>query len=375
MATAIWIGGATTRAQVETVTVSGTVNGTTFTLQMNSVTVATFLGTASDNIDTVAAALVADWLDDLGAGQDITPANTTATTSGTFTLTAKIAGKPFTAPSRSSGGLVVANTNPSSGSNDWNVGSNWASHAVPSVNDHIQVTGSSSILYTLGQSGTTYNSFKQLAGSTAGLGLPETNLDLTILNLGAVELAGTGQAYLNITSTGTLAPIIYNTLSASTGQYGLILTGPDFSTIRFMKGSMKFLGTAVTVEQEYRTSKLADTRLWLHPDAAVTNLKKTGGDCLSEENTVITNQDAGTLRIAGSATVTTLTCGGGTITYDSSGTVTTLNANGGTVDFTSSQTGQTVTTTNLGGGKLKVGENTTLGTTNYLRRYELAPLT
>ncbi len=375
MATAIWIGGATARAQVELITITtGTVDGGTFTVQMNSVTVATFTGGGSDDKDTVAAGLVADWLDDLGEGQYVTPADTTATTSGTFTATAKTAGRPFTTPTVSAG-MSIANTNPSSGPNDWNIGRNWTANAAPSAGDDIQITGSSSILYNVNQSGTDFVSFKQLAGSTAGLGRADEAMRIDLSGTMTVELAGTGQAYLNIDATGTTNPVIYNTLAASTGQYGLVLEGAKFGVIRFMKGSMKFLGTATTIEQEYTSSRLSDTRLWIPEDAAVTNLHKTGGDCLNEEGMSLCKQDAGTMRIAGSASFSTVTCGGGTIIYDSSASTTTLHLDGGTVDFTGSKTGQTITTLNLGGGKVKLGEDTTLSTVNYNRRYEIAPLT
>ncbi len=169
MATVRWVGGTTAVAQVDTLTVGGTIEADdVFTITVtgeNGDTHAVTVTGGSTDADTVATAMAAAWNAD--AHYLCAPVTAAASGGGTgaLTLTADTAGVPFhvsVATTEAGGGAADAQTftraatTANAGPYDWNTAANWDTGAVPVGGDTVYVEGGT-VLYGMDQTGLASN--------------------------------------------------------------------------------------------------------------------------------------------------------------------------------------------------------------------------
>lgn len=385
-----WIGQAAAVAQVDTLTVGGTVEAS----DVFSITMTDEMGNAktldvvagSTNVDTVAATIAAAF----NALDDYRFSAVTATavgSGGELTLEADIVGKPFyctVATTETGGGAADAQTfsraatTASSGLYDWNSTDNWDTGAVPggAASQNVYIEGAT-IYYGLVQSaiGNTLDSL-HLIGSVVGkddyngfgpeyLQIKATTLNIN-KNIGAgsknsskvnVDLGTTGgtvNVYAGSGSPGVRLKL--NSATVDVNVYGgtvhicneTLETGQlDVLTVDGQQASV-YVGSGVTLDDVL----LVNGSLVLH--CGVT----TGMEM----------QD-GKFTVDGTGTIASLTQYGGASILSSSGTITAYNLISGSADFTQSTTARTVTTMKVDpGGTIKYDPGV-LTLTNQIQPY------
>ncbi|KKL07431.1 hypothetical protein LCGC14_2586100, partial [marine sediment metagenome] len=186
MADVIWTGGAPAVAQVDTLTVGGTIEtGDEFRITINNRSVE-FIAT-NTTIATTVAGLVAAW------NASLAPEHAEVTAvdaSPDITLTADTAGVPFTltvATTESGGGaadlqtFTTTTTTSADGPNHVDNATNWkdagsGASGVPVADDHIYLENSAiSLLYAINQTGTALDAINISQTFTGKVGLPRTN--------------------------------------------------------------------------------------------------------------------------------------------------------------------------------------------------------
>lgn len=182
MANRTWVGGASKTAQVDHLTVGGTIEaGDIFktTLTDESGVAHTVSTTAtSTSIETTRDEILAD----VQASTDSEFLKLTWGESGTtiVTATAKTTGVPFhlTASTTEAGGTAAdtqtyarSSNTATSGPNDWAVTANWDEGSVPTTGDDVYISqGSHDILYSLDQSAVSLDSLNIGAGYRGSIG-------------------------------------------------------------------------------------------------------------------------------------------------------------------------------------------------------------
>lgn len=295
MADVVWIGNARKVAQVDTLTVGGTIEATdVFIVTINGKDLSVVGG--STDADTVASAIVSAF--NASTEPEFTEI-TAAAGSGTgeLTLTADTPGKPFTvtvSTTETGGGTADAQTfsrsatTANKGPNVADDGDNWSTGSVPTGSDDVYFENSSvSCLYELDNfSATAFASVNVFKSFTGDIGLPERNagsggntyneyrptyfqLAATTLNIG--EGAGDGSGRLkfdfgsaqmtaNVFGTGTskergLPACLLKSTHASAaatvydGSVGIAALASETSTIALtQRGGSVYLGPGVTVK-------------------------------------------------------------------------------------------------------------------------------
>lgn len=352
MALKTWNGGASTRAQVDTFTITGAglqndVWTLTVTAEDGSTTTVTYTDEAGPTTQKEVTGLVAAWeasthkyCTGIAAADDGDP---------DFTLTASTAGTPFSvALTHSAGGTSSkASTVVNGGPYDYNDVNNWLEGAIPGAADDVLIAaGASNIRYGLDQSGVAVDRFDVEDGYTGQIG--DESIGYLKIDPDDFNFAGTGQAWINTGSAATNSHIIFNTAAPSAG-YGLYLLHDTLGVpLTIYKGNVGFginpSGATIltTVYVNYTTNRDSDVTLDLKA-ATLTTLNVTGGTVSVEVATTTINQWAGTLTTQKAMTITTANIMGGTFVSNASGTIGTLNANGGTCDFRRDSIARTVT--------------------------------
>ena len=322
MATIYWLGTATAVAQVDTLTVGGTISGEAFTISVGGVAIASHTDADTDP-DTAVAALVAAWNTSTHPYATlITAADTHVASTGTMTLTSDVAGLPFTVTLNTPGGSATFGrgaTTASAGPNDWSTVTNWSGGAVP-VDDDTAVFRDSAInvcwgldqsavtLYGLypdstytGKVGLPYNTLARSAdGSTQlptiaeyrdhylaiGVATGTANESFAIgREVGGVVGAGSSRLKIN---TGSVATdiVVYKTasVSADPGKPAVRLLSDSTSTTVEVQQAYGGVGIAVDEPNESSTSGTlsllaADTksRLYSGSKSLFSNYYQTGG--------------------------------------------------------------------------------------------------
>ena len=393
MATVSWIGGAPAVAQVQTYAFTGTWEAgdlviCTIGTKSKSVTAT---GLAATTVDAIVAAWNALLSTTHPEFAEITASNSP---SATLRLTADTAGLPFVctlttteagggaaddqliegAATATTGTAATANAGP----NCWNTAANWSLAAVPvNTNDVVIENSDDDILYGLAQPvAVTLKSLTINKSFTGTIGLPrdaETYPEyraqyLTVglespftLAIGQGSGTGSGRIKINTGTTQTNLALYGCATTEETGLPAVLWKGAHISNVVSVnKGTLGVAlfadETAVvaTLNLGYITSVAGDADVECGSGVTLTAIVKTGGALDIASNVVTVTQQAGTLAIAGTATVTTLNLDGGTCYYESSGTMGTANVgNAGTLDFRRDMRARTVTQLNCyAGGKV-----------------------
>jgi hypothetical protein len=387
MANVRWKGGAPAVAQVDTLTVGGTIEATDIfimTIGNKSLSVVAASTVAATVATTIAAAWNAMDSEEYPEFAEITAL---ATAGGALTLTADTPGKPFTvtvSTTETGGGAAdaqtfgTAATTANSGPNVCGTAANWdrgGSATVPQAADDIFIDNSSvSILYDISQAGTTFTSLTISNSFTGTIGLPETNedaangtykeyrtqyltIDCTTVNIGDTSgqgssrikiNAGTVQTTLNVKNTGTsqetdLEAVLWKGTNASNavningGSVGIAVFGGETATVSALRVQSGGPG-------------LLDADVRMGAGVTWTTLTMNAGDVEVRSGGTTVSKVAGTLTIM-AGNVTTLSDDTGTTYYQGTGTITTANIGGGaSLDMSRDIRTRTITTLNLHAG-------------------------
>jgi hypothetical protein len=365
MAVVKWNGGASLVAQVDTLTVGGTVeNDDVFTITLtgeNGATSSISVGSGDHggNTSSVASALQAE----CAASTDPLFAAITWTqpTQPTVRATAKIPGVPFyltVATTEAGGGAADAQTfaraatTANSGPNDWNTASNWSGSSVPVSTDDVLLNGSRfSVLYGLDQSSVALSSLRVGPTMQGTIGNPVDGYNLEIDATDLIIESPFCRVWFDGSTTRT-------TVTATPQGSDSVVLGGSHTTLTL---------TGQAVRGEVRT--LASTS---HSTTNVLNIGPGG------RLSVGSNSGSGTVRLdggvvdwaGGNISTVDIIRGifkqtqDGTVTtarvysrgvYDcrSSGTIAALSTFGGRADFTQSEvSGVTITNATLVAGEL-----------------------
>ena len=382
MATKRWIGGALAVAQVDTLTVGGTIEaGDKFNITINNKTLS--VSAANTDADDVAAQIATAWaaLDSTYYPEFAEITAAAVGSGGQLTLTANTPGVPFTATvettesddiAADSQTFGTATTTSSAGPNHWDSAGNWSGNSVPVDTDDVYFENSSiSVLYGLSQGSLDLASLHIKQSFTGQIGLPQHNgsyseyrtdyLTLgtaTVLEIGEGEGTGSSQIKIDVGSNQCTATIHNSGNPATAGLEAIILKGTHSSNaVQVKKGSVGiavFAGesaTVATLKVGYVDNQDADAIVRCGSGTTLTTIVKSGGQLTISSNVTTLTQDAGTTTINGAATLGTLNLDGGTLKYLSTGTLTTAKiGDGGVLDFRADLDSRTVTNCTMGKG-------------------------
>jgi len=360
MATKIWLGGASTTAQVDTLTVGGTIESDdvftiTMTAEDGSTTAVTVDGgdhggNAGSVVDALLAACQAS------THPLFTAVNWTEPTSTTLRATAKVAGVPFylsVSTTEAGGGtadlqtFTRAATTANSGPSDFATAANWSGASVPVDGDDIIFQDSVwPVLYGLRQNTVDPASVRRGESMRADVGDRVKGYQLILGSITDVFIRGGGgvfrlsggktNVYIEGTSQDNDAVVLQG---VSTNVY---ISGPS------VRGQIRFTANAtITNLDMHQTGPTA--RLTVDAGNTAPTLLRMGTGRIDWSGSTITTltQTGGYFVLNGSAAATTVNVHAGTLDDRSSGTIGTLNVVGGTVTVKNNYaTSQTITTLN-----------------------------
>lgn len=399
MSTVRWLGGATASAQVSSYAFGGTWEADDVVRVTLGAKTKDFTS-GSTTTATVVSNLVAAWAalsaTDYPEFADLTAAVGTAPT--TFTLTAKIAGRPFTAtllPLEVGGGAADVQTieggtsattgtatTAGGGPSDWNTPRNWSGDAVPVSGDDVVVDlGEWPILYGLSQAAVNLASLKVLVRDNGNwtLGLPEVNRDggaypeyrTQYLTLGACTVLDirttSGRIKINVGSAACTANVYETGRGPDEGTEAVLWKGTNAANVLNASGDTE-VGVAILAGETASIATLRvedNARVRTGSGVTLTNVTVTGGalECNSALPT-LTARGGAVLHRAGALTLATLT-NGAALDYRSAGTLGTLSLGAGSaVTFDSDPQARTVTNCDLYAGSSLSAENGTATFTN-----------
>ena len=376
MATVRFTGNAPEIAQVDTLTVGGTVEiGDKFICTMNGKTLSVSATTTSTS--TTASEIATAWNALSSAAYPEFAEVTALAASATVILTADTAGKPFTvtvSTTESDGSAADAqtftksSTTTNSGPADWAVAANWSGGAVPVNSDDVIIENTSQdILYSLDQSAVTLTSLAIKANYTGKLGLPKQNpggyneyrtdflaIGATTITIGEGPGSGSGRIKLNQGAAQTAVTVRNTGSSVETGLPALLWKGTHASNlVSVFKGSVGVAvfggetATIATLRVDYVSNVSGDADVRLGSGVTLTTITKPGGTLEVNSNATTITHLGGTLHHI-SGTITTLTIDGGEVYSYGVGTITTINVGSGAkADFGRAVLGITVTNCNL----------------------------
>jgi len=360
MATKIWLGGASTTAQVDTLTVGGTVETddvfiVTLTAEDGTTTSITVDGPDhGGNATSVTAALQSECS---ASTHPLFAAITwTNPTSTTVVATAKVAGVPFylsVSTTEAGGGSADAqtfartSTTANSGPSDFNTAANWSGSSVPVDSDDIIFQDSVwPVLYGLRQNTLDPASVRRGESMRADVGDRVKGYQLIMGTITDVFVRGSGgvfrlsgsktNVYIEGTSPDNDAVVLQGT---STNVY---ISGPS------VRGQIRFVANStVTNLDMHQTGSTA--RITVDSGNTAPTLLRMGTGRIDWSGSTITTltQTGGYFVLNGSAAATTVSVHAGTLDDRSSGTIGTLNVVGGTFTVKNNYaTSQTITTLN-----------------------------
>jgi hypothetical protein len=369
MATVYWIGQAPAVAQVATAQVTAYDASTTYALTIGGVSVST-VG-VTDAAGT-ATALAAAW--NASADAYFTGITASAATD-TVTMTADVAGVPFTVTSSDTGGTgtigAVSVTTAASGPNDWSVAANWSGGAVPVNDDDVIISSGPNICWGLAQSSVSLDSLTVLKSYTGRIGLdPDalaTNSAGTATTAGKREYraaylaihadtvdlgvatfgnpAGSGR--INIDTGSTAATITVHDTAAAVvvGQGAVNIKAASASTDVIVRRATTSggVGIAALVPGETSTIRTLDVspdgtpRVNVGSGTTATNIFARGGNVSASL----------------AATLTKLEVSGGSCTLEGTALVTTANVQGGVLyPYNDPASGAAIATLNAYAGQV-----------------------
>lgn len=390
MATRRWLGTAADIAQVSTITIGGTWAGSdTVSLTINNVSLVITIGTLTTTAQvatTIKQAFNGETLTDTtasvspsGGAADIPEfLNITATVSASVvTLTADVAGRPFTLATTEtsvSGTAVDATSTAATGKNFFSDQDNWSGNAVPIDNDDIVFdSGSVDCKYGLTPA-IQPASFTRTSGYTGNIGLPEVNRDntgspyseyrtkyLTFDNntvncaywiehgTGAMRTrldAGAGQSTVTVVGKGSrpsddptvpnflfLGSHASNVMNVTKGDVGVAFYDSETATV-------------ATVNIGSSGSLTTDAIVAFGPGVTSTTVNQQAGDFTSRSNVGTLTLTGGVARTVEDAAISTqLNVRGGRMYYNGTGTLAgaTVLSGDGILDFSQDVRSKTVT--------------------------------
>ena len=318
----------------------------------------------------------------------------------TITLTANVAGVPFTATSSVSGGGSgtigsVTTSTEATGPNHWDEAENWSTGAVPVSTDTVYIRASTQpICWGLDQSavdlgaifidqtftgkiGLRRDQFATSADAAAtASSVPEYRQSYLDIGYDACDIGlqrgpgtanGSTRIKLDNDKAGASETRIHNTASAGESNKAAVLllaanAGADVE-VRNAPG-----GVGLATDEPGETSTFGDitvtdttttSNVYVGEGVTLSNWSQRGGanELNAAADITSVQTDGGTLLLEGDYTVTTFTQNGGTTTdnhTDGTAIITTLNLNGGTLDLTGRRlASRTITTVNHEGGSLQ----------------------
>lgn len=328
MAQRYFLGTATPRAEITTLTVGATVGtGNTFTVTVNGKSYV-YTAILGDDSTAVATALATG----LGASEiaELRIAQSYVADAAVVTVTGPADGRKMVLSSSASGGsatLVTAITTTGTGPNYWSNTANWSGATLPIDADEVFFFNHDvGCWYDIDVN--TIDLAKLVFDSTytGTVGLPERNengfvefldtrlkLTTVVLQIGAGAGAGSSRIRLNLQSSVTTTTTIYRTSQPATGEFAVSLIGTNASnTINIKSGSLG-LGekptetfTCTTLKIGYQQSFASDVDVFIGLLGTATTVTMNGG--------TLTNN----------GTITTLTATGGLYNHESVVTMTTL---------------------------------------------------
>lgn len=384
MADRNWIGAAPRIAQVRDFAFGGTweatdliratfPNGKTYDFVAGSTVTATVVSNLADAWTALASA-------DFPEFAELTPSAATAT----FTLTAATAGRPFEVtltPLETGGGAADAQTidgaGTASGGTDstansspeqWDIAANWREGAVPVTGDDVTIAGGPSVRYGLDQSAVTLASLTIAREwqATNEIGLPE-NTNMTTpasgypeyrdrrLKIGATVVdveTGSGRVRLDLTPASATVTVRDTGRPADGELVAVDLAAAATATVSVLKGDVGVnllpgdSGTVADLNAAYVDNVDGDARVYLGPDAVLTNLDQSGGYVRVLNGVTTVTKTGGTLDHRGATT--TLRNRGGRLNLIGTGTIGLLETGGPT--YRRGLAAMTVTTLRLFSG-------------------------
>lgn len=384
MATKRWIGSAAPVAQVDTLTIGGTLEvGDLLIVTIGSKTFSH--AATSATLATAATAFAAAW-NALSATEypEFAEITAAATSGGALTLTADTPGKPFTvavSTTEANGGAADdqtfgrSATRANSGPNVVSVAANWEGGVAPVDGDDLVFdSGSVSVLYDLDQNGITPATITVLEGYTGLIGLPNTNADggssqsyneyrpkyLMMGDAGdaqavTVTIRGGGGRIKIDTGDAQTVLIVQDAGQAEEDRIPAVLwKGTHASnTATIQRGSVGigfFAGesaTVATLAVGYLENVAGDATVNCGTGCTLTTVNQSGGNLTTQSAVTTANvTDGEWTHMAGA--VTTINLDGGACRYRSTGTLTTVNVGSdGELDFSRDMRARTVTNCNL----------------------------
>ncbi len=375
MATLRWRGDAPAVAQVDTVTVGGTVEaGDKFILTISNKSLS--VSASSTSTATTASEVVTAW-NALSATEYPEFAEITATLSGSdVILTGDTKGKPFTVTAtttESNGGaadaqtFVKVSTTACSGPNWADLSTNWwdgSATAAPADGDTLIIENSSvSLLYGLDSSGIEPALIIVRPTFTGYIGLPNwtgTYFEYrsTYWTIGPVILrledgVGNGSGRIKINSGADPCSLVINSTGTpiETGVPAFLWKGTDATnTLTITKGSMGiafFGGETANVSGDvfigFKSNRDSDVDIKASSGVTWDAITKEGGNLELNSSVTTLTQHGGTTTVQQGG-ITTAKIRGGTLIYNSTGTLGTATVSGtGAIDFERDPRTKTVT--------------------------------
>jgi trimeric autotransporter adhesin len=376
-----WRGDAQAIAQVDTLTVGGTIEATDLfimTIGNKSLSVAagsTVAATVADNIVAAwNACTIPEFLEIVAA----------ATSGGSFTLTAVVPGVPFSvsqstteANGSTSDGQTfgIAHSVGSEGPNDVGVAANYSTFTLPVDGDTLVLeNSSSSLLYGLfSLSGVTLAELHVKQSFTGEVGLPRTHgsgdsayieyrqqyfqIGATVWDIGTGQGSGSGRLKFDFMSVQFTGTVFNSGVSAENYMQSVLLLGDHadnvLSVLKGTVGVAIFAGESANLNvlnMGFVDSPQGDSNVQLGDDVTVTTITKSGGILTVGSNITTFTQYDGTTTVSGTATVTTAIVGG-MLVDQSSGTFTTVTLlSNGVYDHSRSLAAKTITTLTANAG-------------------------
>jgi hypothetical protein len=371
-----WRGDAVAVAQVNTLTVGGTILATDLFILTISNKILTVVA-GSTVAATVAANIVAAWNTISSAmAPELAEATALATTGGAFTITADTAGKPFVvsvsttlaAGGASSGTFTSSITTTSAGPADASVAANYTGGVLPTTGDTLVFENSNNpVLYNLDAlSAVTLAMLSVKASYTGSIGLPRTNgsgsnsyleyrlqylqVAATIWSIGLGDGSGSGRIKLDLGSIQFTGNVYNSGSQAENGIPAVLLKGTHASNaLIVLKGTVGvafFAGEVSTLDSldmGYVNNIPSDSIVQCGVGVTLTTITKAGGQLTLNNNATTITQYDGQTTIIGTATLDTGVIGG-TLVDQSSGLFSNITLlNRGTYDHSKSMTAKTIT--------------------------------
>jgi len=388
MANTYFTGEAIAVAQVDTVQITADDAATTYKITIGGIVVSVS-GTGTGVNDTATALQVALEASTHPYFEAI--AFTVAT--DTVTMTASVAGCPFTATSSVAGGAgtigAVTSSTACTGPNHYDDADNWSGGAVPVNADTVHIDSNVNICWGLAQSAVTLGAltiyrntgkiglaYDQFATSADGDSYSSTQVPEyrdhylnTLVNgdviigrhLGPGDPAGSGRIKLDLGNQATTIQVEHAGASAEQYSPSVRLLTNCATTDLFVRSAEGGVGVAIDEPDETSTIRMVsisddstNTRAFTGPGTTITTWEQTGGDnilqVVAAGTATTVNVDGGILTTeGGNFTVTTGNVAADATLYPnhlSSGVEWTTLNNRGTIDTSKSNQARTITTLN-----------------------------